>query len=176
MFRTLIAAIAALLLLGAPRANAGLLFSLNPAGQQGSPGTTLVFNATLTNTGVDEVWLNGDGISLSSPLLSLDDTLFFANTPLSLAGAESWTGDIFTVKIDPGLPGALARYTAAGVNAAVVYADPRTFDTGLRSPNAATQRSFVDALLGTQTGVYLLARDEGNRLAPERLYGNSVFA
>jgi hypothetical protein len=104
MFSRLLAAVAALCLLGAPRADAQLLFGLNPAGQQGAPGTALTFNATLTNSGAATVWLNGDNSSISSLLLTLDDTPFYTNAPLYLASGDSWTGDIFSVGIDPSTP------------------------------------------------------------------------
>ena len=82
---------------------------------------------------------------------------------------------LLTAETDPALPAALARYAAAGVQVTVVYADSRTFDLRARAPAAATQRAFVDALLASQVSVYLLGRDEGRRLAPERLHGSSVF-
>lgn len=60
--------------------------------QTGSPGDTLKFFGTLTNTSSDTVFLNSDSLNLSGfPLSSITD--LFANTPLLLAGGAH-TGDI----------------------------------------------------------------------------------
>ena len=131
-----IAAVIAAVLLMVPRADAQLLFDLNPADRSGFPGAALTFNATLTNSGADAVFLNGDASSLFSSALTLDDTLFFANAPLSLASGESWTGDIFTVSIDSSAsPGPhLGSFSAVG------GADGAAQDT------LATQYFEVDAV------------------------------
>ena len=89
-------------LLSWPRtAHAQLIFNLNPAGQQGSQGTTLTFNATLENSGNAPLFLNGDIGSLTGNGLTLDTSLFFQNAPLSMNVGDTWSGDIFTVAIDP---------------------------------------------------------------------------
>src|SRR4051794_21632668 len=82
-------------------AEAQLLFNFNPAGLMGQSGDTLVFNATLTNTGIVPVFLNSDSVSLASSNLQFDDTLFFNNFPLFLAGGDSVTSDIFSVLVSP---------------------------------------------------------------------------
>lgn len=78
-------------------AEAQLLFNFNPAGLMGQPGDTLVFNATLANTGTAPVFLNGDSVNLASADLQIDDSPYFTNFPLFLAGGDSVTADIFTV-------------------------------------------------------------------------------
>src|SRR5579883_1474585 len=98
-----------LLLLWPQSAQAQLLLNFNPAGQSGTQGTTLTFNATLENIGTDPifpVFLNGAEASLTGNGLMLDTSPFFQNAPLSLNSGETWTGDIFTVAIAPtALPG-----------------------------------------------------------------------
>jgi len=60
--------------------------------QTGSPGDTVKFFGTLTNTSSDTVFLNSDSLNLSGfPLSSITD--LFANAPLSLAGGAN-SGDI----------------------------------------------------------------------------------
>ena len=98
--------ILACVLLGMQTAHAQLLFSLNPAGQTGMPGTTLTFNATLINAGASVVFLNGASTIVPGAGLFLDPNPFFNNFPLSLASGESFTKDIFSVSLDPAvLPG-----------------------------------------------------------------------
>ena len=90
-----------LMAVGKQQARADLLFSLNPAALSGLPGDTLTFNATLTNTGIDPVYLNGDIAGVSASGLSLDDRSFFNNFPLFLLSGDAVTSDLFTVSIDP---------------------------------------------------------------------------
>jgi hypothetical protein len=81
---------------------AAVIFNLTPSVLNTSPGGTVEFTGTLTNTGSTEVFLNGDSASLLSPFLTLDDTPFFANAPLSLAaGGGSYSGPFFDVIVDP---------------------------------------------------------------------------
>ena len=85
-------------------ASAQLVFSLNPAGLDGAPGSSVTFNGTLSNVGSDIIWLNGDASGASAPGLTIDDTPYFNNFPLFLEGGDSATADLFTVDIDPGVP------------------------------------------------------------------------
>lgn len=64
------------------------------------PGSVLTFNATLANIGSAVLFLNGDNFLSSG--LPLDDTLFFANVPPSLASSASVTSDIFQISIPQG--------------------------------------------------------------------------
>jgi hypothetical protein len=67
--------------------------TLDNPDQTGVPGTTLQFFGTITNSGVDTVFLNSDNINFTSaPSFSVND-LFFSNVPISLGGGQS-SGDI----------------------------------------------------------------------------------
>ena len=70
----------------------------------GVAGTTLTFDASLTNLTGSPVFLNGDSYTTTSPSLTVSDNPFVTNAPLSLAvGAISGPFAIFTVTIAPGL-------------------------------------------------------------------------
>lgn len=73
--------------------------------QTGQSGNTLTFDVSLTNLTSATVFLNGAGITTSSPFLSMNDNPFLSNAPLSL-GADATTGPFlaFTVAIAPGTP------------------------------------------------------------------------
>ena len=77
---------------------ADLIFDLTPATLSASPGGTVEFTGSLSNTGVADVFLNGDLAVFLNPSLVLDDSPFFANAPLSLAaGGGSYSGPFFDV-------------------------------------------------------------------------------
>ncbi len=73
--------------------------------KKGAAGTTISFDATLTNLTGSTLFLNGDSSTTSSLFLSVLDSLFLANAPASLAAGAS-TGQIglFSVLIAPGTP------------------------------------------------------------------------
>src|SRR5579871_2535300 len=96
--------VAALLLLGMQTAHAQLGFSLNPADQTRTAGMSVVFNGTLTNEGIDTIFLNGTSFNGLAPGLTLDPTPFFNNFPFFLVGGDATTADIFTVTIDNSVP------------------------------------------------------------------------
>ena len=64
-------------------------------------GQMATFSATLTNTGVTPLFLNGDSISIAPPLL-LNDTKFFLNFPVSLSAGQSVTAPILDVSAGSG--------------------------------------------------------------------------
>jgi hypothetical protein len=80
----------------------GIVF--DHSSQTGSPGDTLQFFGTLTNTSSDTVFLNSDGFSLAGlPTGSFLD--MFGNTPFSLdPGTNSGDIDLFDVAIPNGFP------------------------------------------------------------------------
>ena len=101
-------AMAAFLAAGtASRANT-LNLVLDEPYQVALPGTTVTFDVTITNTdAVDTIYLNGDSDSLDSPL-TLDDTGFYNNAPLSLGpSASSGDFELFTVYVPVGTPDGL---------------------------------------------------------------------
>ena len=98
---TLSAAFAICAALLSPSASASTLnFNLlSPAVFTGLPSVvsfTATVSAPLTNTG--PVFLNSDSATVDFPL-TVDDTPFFLNFPLSLAPGASFTGLLFTVTV-----------------------------------------------------------------------------
>ena len=59
---------------------------------------TLDFTATVTNTSGSAVNLSGDDFSVGAPL-SVDDSPYLINWPLSLGAGDSYTGLLFIVDI-----------------------------------------------------------------------------
>ncbi|MGH9606643.1 MAG: hypothetical protein ACRD3N_13200 [Terracidiphilus sp.] len=68
-----------------------------------SPGSTATFDATVSAPGANlaDVFLNADSFNIASPL-SLDDTDFLSNFPLSLTPGQSYMGALFTVAVPSG--------------------------------------------------------------------------
>lgn len=102
-------AVAALLTIGLSPAAAHadtITFTLtNPTGYVVVTGGNLTFDATVTaasgNSG--PVFLNGDSFNVTAPV-TLDDSDFFSNFPVSLAPGASFTGDLFVLTVPPGTP------------------------------------------------------------------------
>src|SRR5262249_43201013 len=70
----------------------------------GVRGQTLTFSASLTNTGATTIFLNGDSVNIAAPLI-VDDTKFFLNAPLSMAGGATTAAfPIFDVSIPSNAP------------------------------------------------------------------------
>lgn len=109
----------------APAVRAGVMaFDLTPSTLSVLPGGTIEFTGTLTNTGTDDVYLNGDVAILPDTDLSLDDSPFFADSPLFLSGGQSYDGPFFDVTADAtAIPG-----TYGGSFAILGGADGNTFD------------------------------------------------
>ena len=61
---------------------ADLLFNLSPATLSTTPGGTVEFTGSLINTGAADVFLNGDLSVFLYSTLTLDDSPFFASSPL----------------------------------------------------------------------------------------------
>jgi hypothetical protein len=81
-----------------------LTFTLANA-TQGIPvtGGSLTYAATVTapSSNGAAVFLNGDSFSVTAPV-TLNDSDFFGNFPLSLAPGTSFTGGLFVVTVPPG--------------------------------------------------------------------------
>jgi hypothetical protein len=102
-------AVAALLTIGLSSAAAyadTLTFTLtNPNGYINVTGGSLAYEATVSapsNNGA-AVFLNGDSFNVTAPV-TLDDSDFFSNFPLSLAPGTSHTGDLFVLTLPAGSP------------------------------------------------------------------------
>jgi len=68
-------------------------------------GGSLTFDATVTapiSNGAP-VFLNGDSFNVAAPI-TLDDSDFFNDFPLSLAPGTSFTGDLFVLTVPPNSP------------------------------------------------------------------------
>ncbi len=103
--RALVPIALTLVVLGDCRAD--VMFNLTPAMLNAAPGGTVEFTGTLTNAGAVDVFLNGDLSVFPYLTLTLDDSPFFANAPLSLsADGGEYSGPLFDVTISPvALPG-----------------------------------------------------------------------
>lgn len=79
--------------------------TLTQTSQTGAAGSTLVFDATLTNLTLSTIFLNGDSATTSSVFLTLDDSPFLNNAPLFLSpGGSSGPFAIFDVLIARNTP------------------------------------------------------------------------
>jgi hypothetical protein len=109
-WKNLIRAAAGLLLAGvwsnAARADS-LDVTLVQADQTVTLGTTMVvFDATISNpSSTDTIFLNGDGSSIPSSFLTLDDSPFFNNAPIFLdPGASTLPFELFDILLAPNTP------------------------------------------------------------------------
>jgi PEP-CTERM motif len=103
-------AVAALLTIGLSSAAAyadTVIFTLtNPnAGVLQSTGGSVTYDATVSAPASNgaAVFLNGDAFNVTAPV-TLNDSDFFADFPLSLAPGTSFTGDLFVLTIPAGEP------------------------------------------------------------------------
>lgn len=69
--------------------------------QNGAAGSTLTFEASVFNDTGQTIYLNGDSPSIDSPL-TLDDSPYNNNFPLSLGAGDNFTGELFDVNIPTG--------------------------------------------------------------------------
>jgi hypothetical protein len=111
---TLVASVLFVLVsLGITRAHAqSLELVLTDPDQTVTQGTaTVAFDATVSNPTTDTIYLNGDASATDSPYLSVDDSPFFANAPISLApGASSGPFELFDVDLAANTP--VGTYTS----------------------------------------------------------------
>jgi len=79
--------------------------TLMQSSQSGLAGTSVTFDATITNMTGGTIFLNGDSATTSTSFLTVNDNPFLNNAPLSLAaGASSGPFALFSVFIAPGTP------------------------------------------------------------------------
>jgi hypothetical protein len=91
--------------------------ALTQDSQTATAGSAITFNATLTNlSSTDTVYLNADSSTTSSLLLSVDDTPFLTNAPLSLdPGMVSGPFALFNVIIDPSTPSGIYDFNSFAI-------------------------------------------------------------
>lgn len=94
--------IACFLLAGAAAKADPLTITLDAAYQSGG-ASVFGFDATVTNTSADTVYLNGDNFSVDSPL-SVDDSPYLNDYPLTLGAGDSFSGLLFNVDVPFGTP------------------------------------------------------------------------
>ncbi|HZS52911.1 MAG TPA: hypothetical protein VFA65_00805, partial [Bryobacteraceae bacterium] len=77
----------------------------NPNGAVSYLGGSLTYDATVSAPASNSaaVFLNGDSFNVTSPV-TLDDSDFFSNFPLSLTPGHSFTGGLFVLTVPPHLP------------------------------------------------------------------------
>jgi hypothetical protein len=142
----------ALVLYTASAATAQVILSFSSAAQVGAPGSTVTFSGSISNIGSSTVFLNSDAFTLTGTGLTLDDSLYFANAPLSLdPGISTGTIGLFTVAIDPATgvgsyPGSFSVLGGADSNAQDTLATA-PFTVGVASPSSATPEPGALALL-----------------------------
>jgi len=130
--------------------------SLTQTIQTAAPGSTITFDATITNlSSTAPVYLNGDSRVTSSTDLTIDDTPFLFNFPLSLDPSEaSGPFALFNVFVDPITPDGTYDFNSFSILGGL---DGSTFDTigianfsiTVGSPVATPEpRTFLLLLLG----------------------------
>ena len=102
-----VAALLAIVLSSAAAYADTLTFTLtNPNGDiLASTGGSLTYAATVSAPASNgaAVFLNGDSFNVTAPI-TLNDSDFFNNFPLSLVPGTSFTGDLFVLTAPPGSP------------------------------------------------------------------------
>jgi hypothetical protein len=78
-----------------------ITFTLGSSLLTTTPGATVTFTGTLTETGGSTTFLNGDSFNVTAPLI-VNDTPFFLNFPLSLSPFQTFTASMFMVTVPAG--------------------------------------------------------------------------
>jgi PEP-CTERM motif len=144
-------AIACFLLAGMPAKASPLAITLATPFQSG-PQNVFAFGATVTNNSGATVFLNADSFNVDAPL-TVDDSPFNNNFPLSLNAGGSFTGVLFNVDVPRGAP--IGLYTGSfeiiggGPTDDVDVAGSTTFDVNATpTPEPSTLILLVAGLTG----------------------------
>jgi hypothetical protein len=127
-----------LIIFSAMAARSEVVVTFDTPVQTATPGVSLAFTATISNSGVGTVFLNGDALNLEGTGFTVND-LFFDNAPLSLAGGDSFHGELFDVLINADFADAFGGF--AGTYNLAGGGDGDAQDTLL--PEAATFEVIV---------------------------------
>lgn len=86
-------------------AEAQFTFSFASGTMSVSPGSTVTFSGTMTNSGTSTIYFNADSLQGLDSSISTDDSAFVFDAPLLLAGGDSYTGDMFSITPASTTPG-----------------------------------------------------------------------
>jgi hypothetical protein len=113
---------------GTLRADA--ILTLTPSTLNTSVGGTVDFTGSLTNTGAGDLYLNGDAVLFQYSGLTVDDSPFFADSPLFLSPDASYLGPFFDVTVNATTPSGSydGTYTIQGGTDANAFDDVATED------------------------------------------------
>jgi len=81
-------------------AHADAILTFTPDTLVITPGGTVEFDGTLTNTGTTDLYLYGDSFDLEYSDLTVDDSPFLFGGPLFLSAGDSYTGAFFDATAD----------------------------------------------------------------------------
>lgn len=115
------------------------------------PGVSVAYEATVSaplGNGAP-VFLNGDSFNVDGPI-TLDDSDFFANFPLSLAPGDTFTGDLFELDVPAGtLDGTyLGSFTLLGGADGSAQNTLGTVDFSLTVPEPSSISLLLAAFVG----------------------------
>ena len=121
----------------AASADADLIVQLQNPEQLGAPGSSVVYDGTLTNTGSSPLFLNSDTLTLNASPDFTPTDLFFVNVPPELAATggagDSFTGALFSIAISASAP---LDEIASGSLEILGGSDPNALGTLTPSPVA----------------------------------------
>jgi len=157
----------ALVLLLCPMAHAQLTLTLDNSTQSVLQGQTITFSGTLTNTGDQILYLNGDGVDIVATELTSSDARFLSNAPLFLyphgAAGDHWSGGLFDISATSNTLPYLYHGTFAVSGGSDALASDElsrvSFTVNVTSPNPTPAPSaLTTALMGTIPCALLLRR------------------
>jgi hypothetical protein len=144
-------------IVGMPTAWGDLILTITPDSLSATPGGTIEFTGTLMNTGGSELFLNGDLSELGYSGLTVDDSPFFSDAPLSLDPDGSYTGPLFDVVVSSGTPAGTyaGSFTVQGGTDANAVSNLATQNFQVNVGAVPEPRSVGFILIGMSTIVFL---------------------